>query len=119
MSSSTQPPTETAVSTTTLDSRKSEKLALVEKELQDLLAKKKMLDRQLATIESNIYSYEGSYLDDPATGNIVKGYDGYVHAVSRNDTKQRKIKIPEGDRIFSQSSVTYQKSLEAKHREAF
>ncbi|KAJ3015160.1 UNVERIFIED_CONTAM: Chromatin modification- protein meaf6 [Siphonaria sp. JEL0065] len=93
-----------------LDAKKAEKLALVEKELQDLLSKKKQLDRQLATIETNIYSYEGSYLDDPI-GNIVKGYDGYVHGVSssRNDNKQRKIKIPESDRIFSQSSVTYQK----------
>ncbi|KAJ3071890.1 hypothetical protein HDU98_004651 [Podochytrium sp. JEL0797] len=98
-----------------LDAQKAEKLSLVEKELQDLLAKKKQLDRQLATIEANIYTYEGSYLDDP-NGNIVKGYDGYVHG-TRVETKYRKNKIPESDRIFSQSSVTYQKSLEAKNRE--
>ncbi|KAI8617881.1 histone acetyltransferase subunit NuA4-domain-containing protein [Chytriomyces sp. MP71] len=93
-------------------------MAAVEKELQDLLAKKKQLDRQLATIETSIYTYEGSYLDDPL-GNIVKGYDGYVHGGGRErDTKSnRKHKINEADRIFSQSSMTYQKSLEAKQRE--
>ncbi|ORY46522.1 NuA4-domain-containing protein [Rhizoclosmatium globosum] len=113
MSTPTAPPS-------ALDAQKAEKLALVEKELQDLLARKKVLDRQLATLETNIYTYEGSYLDDP-NGNIVKGYDGYVHA-QRVEPKQRKNKIPESDRIFSTSSVTYQKvseSLEAKSRENF
>ncbi|KAI8837607.1 histone acetyltransferase subunit NuA4-domain-containing protein [Chytriomyces cf. hyalinus JEL632] len=96
-------------SNASLDAQKAEKLAVVEKELQDLLAKKKLLDRQLASIESNIYTYEGSYLDNPY-GNIVKGYDGYVHATGR-DKAGRKVKVTESDRIFSQSSVTYQKVI--------
>ncbi|KAJ3127597.1 hypothetical protein HK100_009675 [Physocladia obscura] len=108
-----QPNTVNTANGTVLDSQKLEKLSQVERELADLMAKKKTLDRQLVAIEANIYSYEGSYLDDP-NGNIVKGYDGYINAVNRSvDSKghARKFKIQESDRIFSQSSVTYQKSL--------
>ncbi|KAJ3195268.1 hypothetical protein HDU82_002178 [Entophlyctis luteolus] len=112
----------------TLDPAKLEKLSLVERELADLMAKKKLLDKQLTSIAANIYSYEGSYLEDPA-GNIVKGYDGYVHSLgggrassslaldSARGSTNRKVKVAEADRIFSQSSVTYQKSLETKNKE--
>ncbi|KAJ3165803.1 hypothetical protein HK101_012080 [Irineochytrium annulatum] len=86
-------------------------LSEAERMLAELAGRKKRLDRELATIETNIWNYEGSYLEDTQSyGNIVKGYDGYL-AGSR--AEKRKHKVNDSDRIFSNSSSTLMKSLEA------
>ncbi|RKP36129.1 histone acetyltransferase subunit NuA4-domain-containing protein, partial [Dimargaris cristalligena] len=76
-----------------------------EKELNDLLARKRQVDRNLANLEASIYAYEGTYLEDTHQGNIVRGFDGYL--ANRNERKRHK--FSEGERIFSNSSSTYQK----------
>ncbi|KAJ3415967.1 Chromatin modification- protein meaf6 [Chytridiales sp. JEL 0842] len=89
-------------------------LAEAEKELVELMNRKRQVDRALATIESNIYTYEGSYLEDTQQyGNIIRGFDGFVN----NRNEKRKMKFSESDRLFSLSSVTYLKALELKQRE--
>ncbi|KAJ1920993.1 chromatin modification- protein eaf6 [Tieghemiomyces parasiticus] len=90
-----------------------ETLKDAEKELQDLLTRKRQVDRNLASLEASIYAFEGSYLEDTNQGNIIRGFDGYL--ASRPTHKRPK--VSENDRIFSNSSSTYQKALEAKGRE--
>lgn len=43
-----------------------------EKELQELIQKKKDLDRQISGIEVSIYALETAYLEETPYGNVVK-----------------------------------------------
>ncbi|KAJ1025166.1 hypothetical protein NDA16_002672 [Ustilago loliicola] len=91
------------------------------------LANKRLIDRSLIDLESQIYLFEGSYLQSTSTsgGNIVKGFDSYLKNSSSgsgggrsNSSNNVLVDIPLEDRIFSLSSATYQKSLELKANEA-
>ncbi|KIS67283.1 uncharacterized protein UMAG_04384 [Mycosarcoma maydis] len=90
------------------------------------LANKRLIDRSLVDLESQIYLFEGSYLQCTASsgGNIVKGFDGYLKNSSTSTATARTAHptlladIPLEDRIFSLSSATYQKSLEFKANES-
>jgi chromatin modification-related protein EAF6 len=78
----------------------------VEQELAELLRRKKEIDRHLSNLETQIYNYEGSYLEDTQqTGNIVRGLEGYF--LSRSEKK--KMPLKDSDRIFSRSSATFAK----------
>ncbi|KAL2919488.1 Chromatin modification-related protein meaf6 [Polyrhizophydium stewartii] len=88
-------------------------LTEAERELADLIAKKRQLDKSLASIEASIYALEGSYLEETQYGNIVRGFEGYLS--SRAD--RRKSRPTDSDRLFSQSSVTYLKAIEMRQRE--
>lgn len=93
------------------------------------LANKRIIDRSLIDLESQIYLFEGSYLQSTSTsgGNIVKGFDSYLKNSSSSTSSSRGgnnsnnaanlADIPLEDRIFSLSSATYQKSLELKANE--
>ncbi|CBQ69202.1 conserved hypothetical protein [Sporisorium reilianum SRZ2] len=91
------------------------------------LANKRTIDRALIDLESQIYLFEGSYLQSTASsgGNIVKGFDSYLKnsststgsARGSNSNSAALGEIPIEDRIFSLSSATYQKSLELKANE--
>ncbi|EGN98289.1 hypothetical protein SERLA73DRAFT_183214 [Serpula lacrymans var. lacrymans S7.3] len=84
----------------------------LKEELVRMLMKKRGADKQLAQIEVQIYNLEGNYLLETAAhsgGNIIQGFDGYL----KNQTVgRRKHEVSEADRMFSTSSLTYQKSLE-------
>ncbi|KAJ1022330.1 hypothetical protein NDA13_005241 [Ustilago tritici] len=91
------------------------------------LATKRLIDRSLIDLESQIYLFEGSYLQSTSTsgGNIVKGFDSYLKNSSSGAGGGRSsssnnvlVDIPLEDRIFSLSSATYQKSLELKANES-
>ncbi|KAH8108724.1 histone acetyltransferase subunit NuA4-domain-containing protein [Phellopilus nigrolimitatus] len=82
------------------------------KELILSLQKKRAVDRQLAQLEVQIYNFEGSYLSETAQhsgGNIIQGFDGYLKT---QNVGRRRHEITDADRVFSNSSMTYQKSLE-------
>jgi len=82
------------------------------KELMQALPKKRAIDKQLAQIEVQIYNLEGAYLTETAAhsgGNIIQGFEGYL---KNQSVGRRKYEVSESDRIFSTSSLTYQKSLE-------
>ncbi|KAJ2006471.1 Chromatin modification- protein meaf6 [Coemansia thaxteri] len=86
-----------------------------EQELFQLLMKKKQLDKSLMDTETAIYDFETSYFENSgADGNIVHGFDGYLNAAGRGERSRAAMRFSEGDRIFSQSSATFKKALEAK-----
>ncbi|RMZ83404.1 hypothetical protein DV737_g1637, partial [Chaetothyriales sp. CBS 132003] len=85
------------------------------RDLRDTLQKKRVLDRNLAAIEDQIYRQETSYLEETsAAGNIVKGFDNYIKAsavsASANAAGGNTISgtpVNDSDRIFSKSSVSF------------
>ena len=84
--------------------------------LRQTLEKKRKLDEQLAQLEEQIFKVEGAYLEETAaSGNIVRGFDGWVKGVQVAggrggvDDRQRKGRVREEDRVFSRSSVGFMK----------
>ncbi|TFK20420.1 NuA4-domain-containing protein [Coprinopsis marcescibilis] len=84
----------------------------LKKDLLTSLPKKRAIDKQLALIEFQIYNLEASYLTETAAhsgGNIIQGFEGYL----KNQTATRKkYEVSDQDRVFSNSSLTYPKSLD-------
>jgi chromatin modification-related protein EAF6 len=78
----------------------------MKKQLKELLAKKRTLDRNLAAVEEEIYSREGAYLEDTPNGNVARGFDGYI----KGGQNKRRSAPGEQDRIFSMSSAIFLKS---------
>ncbi|CAE6402699.1 unnamed protein product [Rhizoctonia solani] len=81
------------------------------KDLVNALMKRKEIDKQLAALESQIYTFEGNYLTETTNsgGNIIQGFENYLK--HPNAANRKKYEITDGDRIFSNSSSTYGKSL--------
>ncbi|KAF9338067.1 chromatin modification- protein eaf6 [Podila minutissima] len=76
-------------------------------ELNDLISRKKIVDRNLAGLENSIYAFEGSYLEDTQHGgNIIRGFDGYINTKA----DKSRVKYAESDRLFSMSSTTFTKA---------
>lgn len=89
-------------------------LETAEKHLADIITKKKLLDKQLSTLETNIYHQEQSFLEEATVGNIILGFD-YQNAQTSNNFSRRKTisnNISDKHRLFSLSSVTFQRALE-------
>lgn len=94
------------------------------------LSKKRLIDRTLTDLESQIYLFEGSYLSSTAAsgGNIIKGFDAYLKlqappasraaAAAAAAAAANGADVPLEDRLFSTSSATYARSLELKADEA-
>jgi len=77
--------------------------------LRSTLDKKRKLDEQLAALEEQIFKVEGAYLEETSnSGNIVRGFDGWVKGVSvggRGADDRRRGRVRDEDRVFSRSSV--------------
>ncbi|KAF7314444.1 hypothetical protein MKEN_00917200 [Mycena kentingensis (nom. inval.)] len=85
---------------------------ILRKELISALPKKRALDKQLADVETQIYDLEKQYLTETASlngGNIITGFEGYLKNTNAN---RRKYDVADHERLFSNSSATYAKSLE-------
>ncbi|KAL1744444.1 histone acetyltransferase subunit NuA4-domain-containing protein [Schizophyllum fasciatum] len=94
-----------------------ERYEFLKKQIAQSIANKRNLDAQLARIETKIHAMEGAYLGDSHMGgNIVQGFDGYLKAqpggAGGGAGRARRHDVTDADRIFSTSSMTWQKSLE-------
>lgn len=92
----------------------------MEDELSQLIHRKKELDRNIATLEVQIYNSEGRYLEQTQQfGNTIKGFEGYLSTTGSGGSSALNPGnlgsyaasggIPETDRLFSHSSSTYKK----------
>ncbi|SPO30899.1 uncharacterized protein UTRI_05483_B [Ustilago trichophora] len=127
------PTTTTTTSAPTSLEEANQRYQSVKLALRTGLAHKRLIDRSLIDLESQIYLFEGSYLQSTSSsgGNIVKGFDsylknsssssGYSSTTGRGNNNSNSganlADIPLEDRIFSLSSATYAKSLELKANE--
>jgi chromatin modification-related protein EAF6 len=80
----------------------------IKKELKDLIAKKRTVDKSLSALEDTIFKYEGSYLEDTQNGNIIRGFDNYLKA----PINRRRGAVSDNDRIFSLSSASYLRAMQ-------
>ena len=72
-------------------------------------------------LEDQIFRQESSYLEDTPAGNIIKGFDNYVKGTSTapsasaatnpGTATRRKGQVLDADRLFSKSSVSYQRDI--------
>ncbi|EXJ58002.1 hypothetical protein A1O7_05425 [Cladophialophora yegresii CBS 114405] len=99
------------------------------RDLRDTLQKKRLLDRNLASIEDQIHRQESAYLEETSVaGNIVKGFDNYIKASSSTTASagtisgsalgggvgaRRRAAINDADRVFSRSSVSYMRDSDS------
>ena len=101
------------------------------KALKTGINKKRQIDRTLTDLESQIFLFEGSYLASTSAsgGNIVKGFDGYLKSTATGGHNSKSAAaaaaalamnpndVPIEDRMFSNSSSTYTRSLQLKANE--
>lgn len=85
------------------------------------LQRKRQADQELTDIESQIYLYEGSYLNTTSLsgGNVIRGFDTYLKASagSAGGARAPSVANSPDDRMFSTSSATFQRSLALKINE--
>lgn len=93
----------------------------LKRDLRDTINKKRLLDKNMALIEESIFKQESAYLEETSlAGNIVKGFDSYIKAAANTSNPhagtisgaaaggtRRKAVVNESDRIFSKSSVNW------------
>ncbi|KAK2748346.1 hypothetical protein FQN57_001004 [Myotisia sp. PD_48] len=105
------------------------------RELRDTLQKKRLMDKNMATLEESIYRFEHSYLEETGAGNIIKGFDNYIKGASSSSnlggggglgssfagigstgggpSTRRKCQVSEMDRVFSRSSASFMRDSPA------
>jgi len=82
------------------------------KELIMALTKKRAIDKQLSQLEVQIYQTEATYLTETSAqggGNIIQGFENYL---KNTNLARKRTEVTDADRMFSTSSMTYQKSLD-------
>ncbi|KAL9055481.1 MAG: hypothetical protein Q9206_003108, partial [Seirophora lacunosa] len=51
----------------------------LKRDLRETLQRKRLLDKNMATLEDQIYRFEAAYLEETSSaGNIIRGFDNYI-----------------------------------------
>ncbi|PIN14757.1 hypothetical protein CDL12_12613 [Handroanthus impetiginosus] len=75
--------------------------------LSSLLSKREKLQKELRSVEKQVYELETSYLQETTTfGNALKGFEGFLSSSKNTANLKRSRKFQPEDRVFSLSSVT-------------
>ncbi|KAI4201215.1 MAG: hypothetical protein LQ350_003392 [Teloschistes chrysophthalmus] len=103
----------------------------LKRDLRETLQKKRLLDKNLATLEDQIYRIESTYLEETSgAGNIIKGFDNYIKGSALigsgggsgggggmggggggGGTSTRRKGVGEMDRVFSRSSCSFMREV--------
>lgn len=104
----------------------------LKRDLRETLQKKRALDKNMASLEDQIYRFEASYLEETSSaGNIIKGFDNYIKGSALlgsgstgggggvggggggggGGTSTRRKGVTEQDRVFSRSSCSYMREI--------
>ncbi|KAL8672185.1 MAG: hypothetical protein Q9168_003349 [Polycauliona sp. 1 TL-2023] len=108
----------------------------LKRDLRETLQKKRTLDKNIATLEDQIYRIEATYLEETSSaGNIIKGFDNYIKGSALSGsvsaggaggtggggggagggggggTSTRRKGVTEQDRVFSRSSCSFMREL--------
>jgi len=77
--------------------------------LKDLLHKKRILERSLASQEEAIFKKETEYLEETPSGNIITGFEAYTKGSGSMAPggQRRRAAVQEANRVFSKSSISY------------
>lgn len=97
------------ITTTNMSTDDRARLEKLRRDLAQHIPKKRAVDRQLAQIEAQLYGLEGSYITETAQhngGNLIHGFDNYLKGPPAN---KRRADVNDQDRLFSNSSMTWQK----------
>ena len=88
-----------------------ERYDTIKAQLKEGLTQKRQVDQDLTDLESQIYLYEGSYLNNTALsgGNVIRGFDSYMktNTVGTGDLRASIASgsVPNDDRMFSNARV--------------
>ncbi|KAI5306851.1 hypothetical protein KEM56_006792 [Ascosphaera pollenicola] len=92
------------------------------RDLRETIQKKRLLDKNMAMLEDSIYRFEQSYLEETGAGNIIKGFDNYIKGATIPSSSstggagggaRRKAHVNDADRVFSRSSVSFNRDSPA------
>ncbi|KAI9839679.1 MAG: hypothetical protein M1838_004322 [Thelocarpon superellum] len=87
------------------------------RDLRETLQKKRLLDKNLASLEDQISKFENSYLEETGAGNIIKGFDNYIKGSSAGGgaggAGRKKAVVTDADRVFSKSSASFSRDSPA------
>ncbi|KAL8694046.1 MAG: hypothetical protein Q9218_001224 [Villophora microphyllina] len=106
----------------------------LKRDLRETLQKKRLLDKNMATLEDQIYRIESTYLEETSgAGNIIKGFDNYIKGSALigsggtaggggggsvggaggggGGTSTRRKGVGEMDRVFSRSSCSFMREV--------
>lgn len=96
-----------------MDKPTDSQISSAERDFQELIERKKQIERNLINLEVQIYNYETCYLEETNPwGNLLRGLDGYLGS----RTERRRGAVQEEERVFSRSSATFQKALSIHER---
>lgn len=107
----------------------------LKRDLRETLQRKRLLDKNMATLEDQIYRFEAAYLEETSSaGNIIRGFDNYIKGSALlgsssggggaaaggvgggagvggggggGGTSTRRKGVTEQDRVFSRSSCSF------------